>query len=126
MDLLQLDLLWRVGDGHSISVWNSKWLPTQTTYQIQSTPRILGENVRVSSLIKREHGCWNEELINDVFEATEANVIKAIPLNPFLPPDRLLWRGTSDGVFTVRSAYHFGNEFQVMLRLFWRKMISGK
>jgi hypothetical protein len=49
---------------------------------------------------------------DDVFEETEANVIKAIPLNPLLPPDRLVWRGTTDGVFSVRSAYHLGKEYQ--------------
>jgi hypothetical protein len=50
-------------------------------------------------------------LINEVFEAKGAQVIKNIPLNPFLPPDRMVWKGTSDGVFTVRIAYHLGKEF---------------
>lgn len=39
-------------------------------------------------------------------------MIKAIPLNPLLLPDRLVWRGTTDGVFSVRSAYHLGKEYQ--------------
>ena len=33
-----------------------------------------------------------------------------MPLCPSLPPDKLVWRGTTDGIFSVRSAYHMGME----------------
>jgi hypothetical protein len=38
----------------------------------------------------------------------KADVILNIPLSPNLPQDRLIWKDTKDGKFTVRSAYHLG------------------
>jgi hypothetical protein len=49
-------------------------------------------------------------LLQTFFFEAEAKVILNIPLYPLLPHDRLIWRGTSSGVFTVRSAYHLGKE----------------
>jgi hypothetical protein len=44
------------------------------------------------------------------FLVEEASVILNIPLSPLLPKDRLIWRGTKNEIFTVRSAYHLGME----------------
>jgi hypothetical protein len=52
------------------------------------------------------------DLIKRVFSEDEAHAIANIPLSPLLPKDRLIWRGTSNGVFTVRNAYHSGKEVQ--------------
>jgi len=43
-------------------------------------------------------------------------VILNIPLSPLYPPDRLTWKGTKDGVFSVCSAYHLGVELQANSR----------
>ena len=34
--LLQEGMSWRVGDGKSIKIWHDRWLPSPTTYAIQS------------------------------------------------------------------------------------------
>jgi hypothetical protein len=66
----------------------------------------------VASLIDPLTKNWNSELLQEVFQHEEALVISNIPLCPLQPPDRLIWRGTTNGVFTVRSAYHLGKELQ--------------
>jgi hypothetical protein len=56
-------------------------------------------------------GC-KVDLIRAVFEEEEATVIINIPLSSILPRDRLIWRGTENVAFTVRSVYHLGKELQ--------------
>lgn len=37
-------------------------------------------------------------------------MVKCIPLYSFNLPNRLVWKGTLDGKFTVKNAYHFYKE----------------
>jgi hypothetical protein len=46
------------------------------------------------------------------FHPEEARVIAALPLSQKLPLDRLIWLGTTTGVFSVCIAYHLGMELQ--------------
>jgi hypothetical protein len=76
------------------------------TYSVQSHQRILGQHVVVGDLIDQRHGVCKGKLLHEVLMLEEAQVIENIPLSPCLPPDRLIWKETQDGNFTVRSAYH--------------------
>ncbi len=54
-------------------------------------------------LINHDLSKWNEELLQAEFGDEEAKAISCIPLNPLLPKDELIWRGTVNGEFLVRS-----------------------
>jgi hypothetical protein len=108
----QEGLMWRVGDGTSIQSWKDRWLPTLTSYSVQSLPRVIPDDSTVSMLIDPDLWGWSSNLIHSIFIRKEAEVIVAIPLNPTFPPDRLAWNGTSNGIFSVQSAYHMGMEIQ--------------
>jgi hypothetical protein len=111
-DLVYEGVLGRVGDGNDIKIWGDKWLPTPSSHSVQS-PRIpMMEDMKVSSLIDQELKQWNNSFIASHFLLEEASVIINIPLSPFLLRDRLIWRCTKNGEFTVRSAYHLGMERQ--------------
>ena len=64
----------------------------------------------VSDLIDQERKQWKETLITTIFMPQEASIILNISLIPLLPRDHLIWRGTKNAIFTVRSAYHLGME----------------
>ena len=48
---------------------------------------------------------WNEELLDLNFYPWEAEAIKSIHVNQFEAVDALIWPHTSDGVYSVWSAY---------------------
>ncbi|XP_042990668.1 uncharacterized protein LOC122317666 [Carya illinoinensis] len=103
--LLKEGLVWRVGDGQSIELWNDKWFPQPTSYKPQSSIRFLPADTKVAMLIDKTTNQWNYQLVEAVLDSTDAECVKRIPLSPYPTPDKLLWRGTSTGVFTVKSAY---------------------
>lgn len=111
-ELLQQGLWWRGGDGRQIKILGDRWLPSPTSFSVQSPQRVLPGNAKLAELIDPELKNWNTALLNAVFSEVEANVIAGIPLSPILPRDCLIWKGTSNGLFTVRSAYHLAKDLQ--------------
>jgi hypothetical protein len=66
----------------------------------------------VADLIDQDTKRWNVELIQAKFMEEEAQVISSIPLNPLKFEDKLIWRCSANGDFSIRSAYHLGMELQ--------------
>jgi hypothetical protein len=103
-------LIWRIGDGSEVKIWGDKWLPSTTTFMIQSPPIVLDVDAKVKELIDQEGQGWNLELLTEIFNQTDRLAIQSIPIICTKQPDELVWRGTKNGVFTVRSAYHMVKE----------------
>jgi hypothetical protein len=89
--LLQEGMRWRVDDGKSIRIWHDRWLPSPTTYAVQSPVTILGEDARVSSLIDDDSQWWNKELVYSIFNKEEADMICSMPICPRQQGDRMVW-----------------------------------
>ncbi|KAJ1403099.1 hypothetical protein SESBI_27506 [Sesbania bispinosa] len=56
-------LLWRVGDGRSINIWEDKWLPSSTDNRVNFPPPDNCELQFVSDLMEVGRKEWNRELI---------------------------------------------------------------
>jgi hypothetical protein len=110
--LIREGLVWRVGNGEKIRIWEDKWLPTPTTYKIQSPPAVLDPSAKVCELIERNTRWWNISLLEQIFSPDEVKKILSIPLSSTNKDDILLWRGTVKGEFSVRSAYHLQRELE--------------
>jgi hypothetical protein len=109
-------LIWRVGNGRDIKIWGDRWLPNPSTFVIQTPCRILSVDVTVSNLIDPDTKSWNSSLISDIFMEEEAQLICNIPLSPLQPPDKMIWRCTKNGHFSVRSAYYMEKDIQASQR----------
>ena len=99
-----------MGDGKQIKIWGDNWLPTKNQPRVTS-PMIFGQqNSAVEVLVNQATRCWREEVIDHCFNATEAEVIKSIPLSSHAQWDTLVWPFTPNGQYTVNSGYRFLSE----------------
>ena len=131
--LVKQGIHWNVGNGEHIQVWGDKWLPSSSTFKVVSPRLFMHADLRVSELISHEPVGWKIQVIDALFLPHEADTIKGIPLSNHLPPDKLIWVATTDGLFSVRSAYRLAMESSwsdnaesssgsSRIRSFWRRI----
>ena len=75
--LVQLGLLWRVGNGLKINIYNDKWLPGEGSACVVSPKIEEASNWVVANLLEPEGGGWNEQLVDALFLPFEAQRIRA-------------------------------------------------
>jgi hypothetical protein len=106
-------LIWRIGTGSKVRIWGDKWLNTPSTYKVQSPVKGLDETAKVEELIDHDRKGWNLQLIEEIFIEDDQRAIKGAPVSSSNQPDKLVWRGTKNGVFSVSSAYHMVKEMEI-------------
>ncbi|CAL1413585.1 unnamed protein product [Linum trigynum] len=106
--LLEMGLRWQVGNGRSASMLHSTWVPEFQFQPICYNPQVLpaGGDPLVAELICQGEGRWCDQKLLQWFDPVTCRLIKAIPLPRDNVEDKLIWYGTADGVFSVKSAYH--------------------
>ena len=109
-NLVKQGIHWNVGNGEFIRGWSDKWLPSSSTFKVVSSRLFMHANLQVSELISHEPVGWKMQVIDALFLPHEADTIKSIPLSTHLPPDKLIWAATTNGLFSVRSAYRLAME----------------
>jgi ribonuclease HI len=104
-ELLKEGVVWRIGNGETIDVWEHNWIPRQYVQRpLGCKP---GVNVKlVKELLDPDRNSWDLEKLNECFfEADVADIVK-IPVGRAGSDDYIAWNYTKNGVFSVRSAYH--------------------
>ena len=108
-ELIKKGLVWRVGNGGKIRIWEDRWL-LSPVFKIVSPPTLLNPNATVDQLIDGDLRWWNNDLLGTIFLADEVQMIQKIPISCTNQEDVLIWRGTKNGVFSVRTAYYMQME----------------
>lgn len=98
---------WRVGNGSSIRIWGDNWLNGSSTGQIVSPRHYFPEDATVSCLINKDLHEWKAQLVEHIFLPHEATSILGIPLSSHACVDTVIWPHTTNGRYSVRSAYRF-------------------
>ena len=111
--LIQSGLLWQVGNGTKISIYNDRWLPRGASACVVS-PRIEEvSNWSVANLLEPGGGGWNEQLVDDIFLPFEAQRIKSIPLCVTDQEDYLSWPRCKLGSYPVKTGYQLLSESEM-------------
>jgi hypothetical protein len=103
VDLIKEGLVWRVGTGENVNIWNDPWMPVGFTRR-PITPRGNSILTKVVELIDPGTGWWDEQLVNDLFWPEDAATILATQVDENLE-DWPTWHFDSKGLFSVKSAY---------------------
>jgi hypothetical protein len=68
--------------------FDNKWLPTPTTYTIQSPRRSFSEQAKFVELVDQDTGDYNVKLLKNNFWTEEAEIIFQISLSKYCQPHR--------------------------------------
>jgi len=93
-------------NGNSLNIWDSRWIPRSSSFQVITPQNLLYVQIRVCDRIDTHNAAWHATLVENIFLHVDAAIILDIPFCASWPEDKLVWHYTSDGSFTVRSAYH--------------------
>jgi hypothetical protein len=104
-DLLKEGLVWRVGDGEKIDVWNHNWIPRS---------RADAEVEKVKHLLLPGGAGWDISKLNDTFFEADVSDILKIPVGRAGTDDYVASNYTKTGQFSVRSAYHLKQHLKCM------------
>ena len=104
--LINKGLIWRVGSGERIRIWEDNWLPIREHPCIVSPRPPHTSLTHVRNLIDEHSNTWKEGIIKSSFIPYEAEAILGIPLSSTHPKDTAVWSGTKNGIYSVRSGYH--------------------
>jgi hypothetical protein len=74
LHLLKQGIIWRIGDGSAVNIWNDPWIPRNSTRRI-ITPRRGSILQKVAELINPATGYWDEQMIKDIFWEEDARII---------------------------------------------------
>lgn len=106
-------------------------------FRVQCAVKYLDENARVHELIDPNTNHQRVSLIVGIFSREEVENIMKILISCTNKLEKLIWNGTSNGEFTVKSVYHFqkalkelsksqpsiSNDRSAMLLVLWKMNI---
>ena len=106
-NLIEKGALWRVGSGKNIRIWGTRWLPSTPHNAVISPCPPNSTLTLVRHLIDEDSSTWNKDVVTTTFLPFEAEIILKIPLSSYSQDDMLIWGGSKNGAYAVRSRYHF-------------------
>lgn len=92
-------------NGKSIRVWTFPWIPTAPSFRPQTKQPTNYSITWVSELMKPGGRGWDKKLIYSIFHKADAEAIVQLPVSIMGEKDKLIWRHSKHGNYTVTSTY---------------------
>ncbi|KAH1074143.1 hypothetical protein J1N35_026471 [Gossypium stocksii] len=92
-DLIEDRILWQLGNGANVNIWNDPWL--------------LGVETTEYQLIEAETNTWNKELVRNIVDDVHVTHILSILLSKARSEDTLVWKHKGSGEYLVKNGYRF-------------------
>lgn len=102
-EVLNLGIIWKVGDGKSINARRDPWIPALSSGKITSNVRY-DSNTTINNLTT-EHLSWDVNVLNDRFLPYEVEAIRRVPIAGIEHSDSRYWRWDKKGIYSVKSDY---------------------
>lgn len=103
--LIQDGSQWNVGNGELIQFWNDKWVPEIPGGKLLAPPNTHCDTSTVSNFIDPTTKSWKTEKLQQCISEEQVQAICKIPISFSGSKDKLIWRDTSSGGYTVKSGY---------------------
>ncbi|CAL1371706.1 unnamed protein product [Linum trigynum] len=100
---MEIGTLRVIGSGDDTWFHRDPWVHPLHHHKISSH---LDPPSRVSDWMNEDRKSWNTNLIQRHCSSEEADAISRIHIGPAGSKDKWVWKFTTDGAFSVRSAYH--------------------
>ncbi|XP_055962333.1 uncharacterized protein LOC126687828 [Mercurialis annua] len=88
-----------------VNVKSDNWIVSSHNMKPVAVSNI-SDDCTVSFFIDKNMACWDHDKVNQHFSPTDAKNILQIPVSKRLPPDKLFWPLTKNGIYSVRSGYY--------------------
>ncbi|XP_074314802.1 uncharacterized protein LOC141650968 [Silene latifolia] len=108
--LLMEGLMWRIGDGKSVRVWEDPWLPGERGERVPLPNIEADPSLCVAAFIDRDTGSWREDALHALLSEAEVRRVQTIPLSRDMPADSAYWWPSRSGDYTVKTGYWLGME----------------
>lgn len=89
----------------TIKIWKDHWLPTSSTFKVQSPVAILDGEATLRELFTVDQKQWSGELIQWLFYEDEIKAILQLPISASGRLDRVIWGLTTNGELSMKNAY---------------------
>jgi hypothetical protein len=103
--LLAKGLVWRVGDGTKVDIWQSDWIPREGAVRPLGH-KCLTDKTTVPELLCDQSSRWDEEKLQEIFHDFDVRDIKKVHVGGAGCDDYHAWNWTKNGLFSIKSAYH--------------------
>ena len=104
--LLKEGVVWRVGNGSQINLWDDPWVVDEEGRYLTSART--EQFTWVSDLIDFERKEWNVEVVEANFNDRDVRCILGTPLSSLDMKDEITWAFTKDACYSVKTAYMIG------------------